>query len=334
MDYLTEPILNCFVDPGNVILRPFNDLLKKNEESEEENDDTKNNSSNQDNTNNAISNFSKIIDGISSEFDNKINESSELPFWEILVSTTDTLKISNVCSILCRSRRNVFLLGGSGAGKSVVSEKLLYHLSSKRQIDNIKFFFSAQTEASTVYEGVLSKLCTRKRNVRGAYLGREMVIFVEDVNMPKKETYGAQPPIEILRQIMDKKMLYHKNEMEEIMIVDTSLFVLAAPPEGGKNPLDPRFMGHFGVIAFPLPRTQIIQRIFSNILETQLINFEDIIRNISSDIVQASVEFYENIIKTKRPTPNKFHYTFNLRDLSRVFTVSYTHLTLPTTPYV
>lgn len=322
MDYLTEPVLNCFVDPGNTILRPFNDLLKKSDGDSHEPEESRYSASLAEHSTSAIHNFSKIVDGISCELGSSISNSPEakkIPFWEILVSTTDTLKVSNVCSVLCRSRRNVFLLGGSGAGKSVVSEKLLHYLTVKRQIDNIKFFFSAQTEASTVYEGVLSQLYTRKRNTKGAQLGREMVIFVEDVNMPKKETYGAQPPIEILRQIMDKGMLYHKQEMDQIQIVDTNLFVLAAPPEGGKNPLDPRFTGHFGVVAFPLPRTQTIQRIFSSILETQLIDFEDIVRNISSDIVQASVELYDKILESKRPTPSKFHYTFNLRDLSRVF---------------
>ncbi len=60
--------------------------------------------------------------------------------------------------------------------------------------------FSAQTNSRRVQEQIEANLEKKKRTLLGAPVNRRVVIFVDDVNMPAVETYGASPPVELLRQ--------------------------------------------------------------------------------------------------------------------------------------
>eukprot|EP00744_Colponema_vietnamica_P002637 GILI01004106.1.p1 GENE.GILI01004106.1~~GILI01004106.1.p1 ORF type:complete len:1989 (+),score=654.53 GILI01004106.1:157-5967(+) len=137
--------------------------------------------------------------------------------------------------------------------------------------------------------------------------------------MPSVEQYGAQPPIELLRQFQDFKGFYDRKKLFWKDIVDTTLVCSAAPPGGGRNGLTPRFTRHFHMLCLPPTSEDSMTLIFGSILEGFLGNFKHELQQMKNAIVASTIEVYNRISKELLPTPARSHYTFNLRDVSKVF---------------
>jgi dynein heavy chain len=68
----------------------------------------------------------------------------------------------------------------------------------------------------------------RRKNVWGAPLGKKYIVFVDDLNMPQKEEFGAQPPIELLRQYLDFEGWYDREDKEKPWLKIEDIILVAA----------------------------------------------------------------------------------------------------------
>ena len=89
-------------------------------------------------------------------------------------------------------------------------------------------------------------------------------------------------------------------------------------PGGGRNEVDPRFISLFSVFNVTFPSQESLTKIYVSILKGHLEPFKKEVKEIAPKITSATLELYNKIIQNLPPTPSKFHYIFNLRDLSRV----------------
>lgn len=93
------------------------------------------------------------------------------------------------------------------------------------------------------------------------------------------------------------------------------------PPGGGRNSVTPRFVRHFNLIAITEFDDETYGRIYTSIADWwfRRARIADDVKIKGPTIVKATVEIYNTIRRELLPTPAKSHYTYNMRDLSKVF---------------
>jgi dynein heavy chain len=245
------------------------------------------------------------------------------PFFNILVPTTDTTKYTFLLDVLFRQNRNVLLMGSTGVGKTVVVQDYLRKVSDGGgPFVPAAITFSAQTSANNMQDCLEIKMEKKFKTLLGAPVGKRVVIFVDDMNMPLKEKYGAQPPLELFRQCLDQKGFYDRKELFFRRIQDVIFVAACAEPGGGRNVMTPRVTRHFHMLWQPQLSETSMNRIFSLILGGYLSNlcrdWKEDVRSFADKVVQSTVTRYFTIKAKMLPIPSKSHYTFNLRDLGKV----------------
>mmetsp|Transcript_44767 Transcript_44767/g.87731 ORF Transcript_44767/g.87731 Transcript_44767/m.87731 type:complete len:3997 (-) Transcript_44767:184-12174(-) len=247
------------------------------------------------------------------------------PFFNILVPTADTTKYKWLIDTNLSNNHNVMFMGDTGVGKTVVLQDYIFNGAEGAKENNyvpILVMFSAQTTSTNLQDAVETKLEKKRKNLFGAPVGKTMVLFVDDVNMPTKEEYGAQPPIELFRQMIDSGGFYDRKKLFFKYVKDTVFVTACAAPGGGRNSITGRLSRHFHMVWQPLLAEESMKRIFKGILRGFLSHtcdhFETDVVELASSIIDSSVSIYKEVIKTMLPTPKKSHYTFNLRDLGKV----------------
>jgi dynein heavy chain len=249
-----------------------------------------------------------------------------LKFSDILVPTKDTCRYSYVLGTCVEVQRNCALIGDTGTGKSVIVADALNYYMESLSLVTLTMNFSAQTGAKQLQEAMELKFEKRRKGIVGSPIGKLLVCFIDDVNMPTRETYGAQPPIEVLRLMQDRVEYYRpyggvwdRKKLLWSDLVDTVLCSACGPPGGGRNIVTNRYFRFFTMLNISAPSQSVLKVIFGSILEGHLSEFPNDVKMLSKQTVDSSIDIYERISTEMLPTPAKSHYTFNLRDLSKVF---------------
>ncbi|KAM3614782.1 uncharacterized protein V6R79_018954 [Siganus canaliculatus] len=240
------------------------------------------------------------------------------PLQAVLVHTAETVRLRYFMDLLLERRQPLMFVGNAGVGKTALVRDKLGCLPESYMTTKVPFnYYTTSLMLQSILEQPLEKRAGRSYSPVG---NRRMVYFIDDMNMPAVDSYGTVQPHTLIRQHLDYGHWYDRQKLTLKEIQNTQ-YVACMNPTAGSFSINPRLQRHFSVFAVNFPSSEAQMSIFSQILCDHLKQqlFSPVIQRSAPAVVQAAITLHHKMVHSFLPTAIKFHYTFNLRDLSNVF---------------
>lgn len=212
-------------------------------------------------------------------------------FHEIIVPTVDTVRNRYITKAILNTNTGLLMLGHSGVGKTVLIDQVLNTLDQNKISFTINF--SAGTSSNGVQEIIEGQFDRRAKNrfqPKGSKL--KAVSFIDDLNMPKKEEFGAQPPIELLRQWIDYGYWFDRQKIVKNYMCNLQVVAAMGPPGGGRAEITPRMLSKFHVVNYIMPNETNLKRIFESLATFKFHNFPEEIKALCEPLAIATIQLF------------------------------------------
>ena len=260
---------------------------------------------------------------------------------EIMIPSTQTYRAKEILKLAQINKMPLLLFGSTASGKSLAMMNFILNMnneemaineqnktdeknkstsnsanSNKRWL-NYTFIFNSKTTANNICDLIEEKICFKlKKGTLAPQGNKNALILIEDLNMPTKERYGAQPPIEILRQYFDYGGWYDRKEQDFInfrnMLINSCLTL-------GRPIVSLRLLWHFIPFSFSEIDDITMKEIFKEYYEALFSGYPNQARKLKETIVEGAITSFKRVKELFRPLPITPQYNFNLRDLVKIF---------------
>eukprot|EP00985_Skeletonema_marinoi_P025985 scaffold19647_cov107-Skeletonema_marinoi.AAC.1 len=246
-----------------------------------------------------------------------------LDFSNLLVPTMDSTRAQHVIRTIHSQKVPVLVVGAEGTAKTstqlmFIGEQDPNHMLTKR------INFSSATTPGMAQYSIEAELDKRGGKNFGPPNGKKMTIFFDDVSMPEVNKWGDQTTLELVRLLVEYGGFYFldKDKRGDFKTCEDLLYLAAMQhPGGGKNDIPNRLKRNFFIFNLVLPSITSINDIYGQMLDGRFTgqDFDAETLNVVGKLTDATIRLWRTMKTKMLPTPAKFHYVFNMRDLSRVF---------------
>nr|XP_054595116.1 dynein axonemal heavy chain 11 [Nothobranchius furzeri] len=242
----------------------------------------------------------------------------DVPLQTVLVHTPETICLTYFMDLLIQKGKPIMLVGHAGVGKTILVSDKVTKLKEDFVVAKVPFnYYTTSAMLQRVLEKPLEKKAGRKFAPPTA---KRLIYFIDDLNMPEVDVYGTVQPHTLIRQHLDYSHWYDRQKLV-LKEIHNCQYITCMNPTAGSFSINPRLQRHFSVFAVHFPGAEALATIFSSILSAHFLQggFSYGVSRSVGNLIQAAICLHQKISQNFLPTAIRFHYIFNLRDLTNIF---------------
>ena len=246
-------------------------------------------------------------------------ESHRVAASDIVITTTDTVRHTEVLSGWLGRRSPLLLCGPPGSGKSMTLTSVLQSLQG---VVLATLNFSSRTTPEIILK-TFSQYCSYVRRGKDIFLeptqnfgdNSWLVVFCDEINLPEEDAYGTQRVIMFMRQLVEHGGFW-RNDNVWIRINRIQFVGACNPPtDAGRVEMSHRFLRHVPLLLVDFPEKDSLLQIYRTFNGGLLKLFPNL-KGETDAMTEAMVELY--LENQSRFTPeNQPQYFYSPRELSR-----------------
>mmetsp|Transcript_17192 Transcript_17192/g.32539 ORF Transcript_17192/g.32539 Transcript_17192/m.32539 type:complete len:4250 (-) Transcript_17192:45-12794(-) len=246
-------------------------------------------------------------------------ESHKVVSSDVVITTTDTIRHSDVLEAWLSSRMPLILCGPPGSGKTMTLTSVL---QSIRGIVLANLNFSSRTTPEIILK-TFRQYCSYVRKGKDIVLQPSeslganswLVIFCDEINLPENDSYGTQRVIMFMRQLVEQNGFW-RDDNTWVKIHRIQFVGACNPPtDAGRVVMSSRFLRHAPLLLVDFPEKDSLLQIYSTFNRGMLKLFPNL-KGETDALTHAMVELYCEVREKFTPDIQP-QYFYSPRELSR-----------------
>lgn len=236
---------------------------------------------------------------------------------DVVVPTIDTVRHESLLKTWLAEHKPLVLCGPPGSGKTMT---LFSSLRSLPDMEVVGLNFSSATTPELLLK-TFDHYCEYRRTPTGVVLsplqlGKWLILFCDEINLPDQDKYGTQRVISFLRQMVEHGGFYRSSDQSWVRLERIQFVGACNPPtDPGRKPLTHRFLRHVPVVYVDYPGQTSLKQIYGT-FNRAMLRIIPTLRAYAEPLTNAMVEFY--LMSQERFTQDmQPHYVYSPRELTR-----------------